>query len=192
MTPDPFLVAIESAAQEAISLIDAETDEKVAAVLGEAQRKVDEEINRYIAEAEQEARRKAQRDLNAARVKAQRAEADVCYELYEDFFDSITGDLSRYREDASLYQPVLCALMREATQGFEAGIISIDPRDETQATECMQMLGHSFELRSDIATAGGCVARNGDGTVIRDNTFESRLSRVRDEMEQQIWSVLIS
>jgi vacuolar-type H+-ATPase subunit E/Vma4 len=192
MTTDPFLAAIESAAQEAIARIEAETDQKVAVILRRAQGKVDEEIDRYIQESEQEARRKHQRDLNAARVKAQRAEADACYELYEDFFRSIAKDIIHYRDDCSCYQQVLCNLIRDAARGFQGGVIAVDPRDAACAAECASMLEHPFEVRGDLNSAGGCIVHNLDNTVIRDNTFETRMSRVRSEMEREIWSVLVS
>jgi vacuolar-type H+-ATPase subunit E/Vma4 len=192
MTADPFLTAIETAAQDAIAHIDAETDEQVAAILGEAQRTADEETNRFVHESEQEAKRKSQRDINAARAKAQRAEADVCYELYEDFFRQVAGELASYRENAKRYGPVLAGLMADAMRGFEGGTVSVDPRDEAQAKKVLKTLSPTFRLQTDVMTAGGCVVCNSDGTVIRDNTFETRLVRVRDEMTHEIWSVLVS
>lgn len=192
MTPDPFLAAIEGAAKDAIAQIDAETEKKVAEILDQARKKADEETNRFVNESEQEAKRASQRDINAAQVQAQRAEGDARYELYEDFFRSVANRLIDYRDNQNRYEPVLVALMTDGARGFCGGTVSVDARDEPLARKHLSRLEGTFTLHSDITTAGGCVVQDAEGTVIRDNTFETRLARVRDEMGQEVWSVLAS
>jgi V/A-type H+-transporting ATPase subunit E len=189
MTRDPFIAAVESAAQETIARIDAETQQQVAAILAEAKQKAKDEVQRYVDDAQQAANRAAQKKINAARMKSQQAEADACYVLLQEFFVQIGKELEavRQRED---YPEIFDFLLQNAVAGFDGGIVQIDPRDSDVAQKAVQSLESDFEIRQDISTLGGLKAHSADGSVLRDNTFELRLDRVRTERAQEIWSVL--
>lgn len=192
MATDSFLVAIISSAAEEIARIDAETEEMITAAVGEVRAKAAEEIERFVAETESDAQLIRERDLNAARVKAQSSEADARFELYDDFFKAIAQELSLMRNDSPNYGDTLKRLIVDVTSNLPGAVISVDRRDEILAKSIAEELGDNFEIKADIITAGGCIATSSDGRLYRENTFESRLMRVRSEYVSNIWRVLSS
>lgn len=192
MALETMLNAIQREANEKVQRIDQDTVERAQAIHERAKARVEAEVDRYVEEARVEATRELQREVNAANLKSTRAQTDVRREVYDEVFAAVRTKLEEMRASAT-YPDVFRALVCDAITGLGAGLeVHIDPRD-TEHLDAFLASGVSTQIVKvvpDLSSLGGVIAYSENGRVMRDNTLEARLERVRVERARDIWDVL--
>lgn len=192
MALETMLNAIQREANEKVQRIDQETVERAQAIQERAKARVEAEVERYVEEARVEATRELQREVNAANLKSTRAQTDVRREVYDEVFAAVRTNLEEMRASAA-YPDVFRALVCDAITGLGEGlVVHIDSRD-TEYLDAFLASGVSTQIVkvvTDLSNLGGIIAYSENGRVMRDNTLEARLERVRVERARDIWDVL--
>lgn len=145
-----------------------------------------------IAAAEEAVRAQTAKAVNAARLQVRRDQAAVREEAVDDVFKQVAERLSAMRGTAE-YEKVFAALVREALDGVDAEAeIQVAPADEALAKKVAADMGATATVSPVLETIGGVVVSTHGGRVIRRNTFESRLLKVRVMAGAKIAEVLTS
>lgn len=192
MALETMLNAIQREANEKVQRIDQEAAERAKAIHDRAKARVETEVERYVEEARTEAMRELQREVNAANLKSTRAQTDVRREVYDEVFAAVRTKLEEMRASAA-YPDVFRALVCDAITGLGDGlVVHIDPRDTTylDAFLASGVSAQIVKVETDLSSLGGIIAYSENGRVMRDNTLEARLERVRVERARDIWDVL--
>jgi V/A-type H+-transporting ATPase subunit E len=83
--------------------------------------------------------------------------------------------------------------LAEEALGLSGGtdlVLHVDSRDTSLFGDILRDLGKNCEILADIETAGGLTITTRDGRFLVTNTLESRLSRARDLMKGEVFSIL--
>lgn len=125
----------------------------------------------------------------------------------EETLQQIYGDsekkLKELTADKKEYHETLVKLVAEAVTaiGGEEFIISVNDADLAELkkgqkkfeTEAQKATGAKFTLKLDdapIATIGGVVVKNPEGTKVYHNTFEGRIQRARAKLNVKLTKIL--
>lgn len=145
-----------------------------------------------IAAAEEAVRIKAAKAVNAARLQVRRDQAAVREAAVDDVFRQAAERLAAMHGTAE-YERVFAALAREALQGVDAEcVIQVVPADKALAQKVAAELGVSATVDATLEGIGGLVVTMRGGRVVRRNTFESRLLKVRGVAGARVAEVLTS
>lgn len=145
-----------------------------------------------IASAEEAVRVKASKAVNAARLQVRRDQAAVREAAVDGVFQRAAELLSAMRGTAE-YERVFTELTREALEGLDADCeLQVGPADEALANKVVAQLGVRATVAPVLDSIGGLVASTYGGRVVRRNTFESRLLKVRTVAGAKVAEVLTS
>ncbi|HSQ22404.1 MAG TPA: V-type ATP synthase subunit E, partial [Coriobacteriia bacterium] len=118
--------------------------------------------------------------------------AAVRDEAVDHVFADAAGKLGALRGTAQ-YEAVLAALVAEAVKGVEgACVLHVAPADEAMAKKAVDGVDATCSVSPDLESIGGVVVSYDDGRVVRRNTFESRLEKVRGLAQAKVAEVLTS
>ncbi|MBK5211538.1 MAG: V-type ATP synthase subunit E [Coriobacteriia bacterium] len=190
-----ILVAIEEQAREEIAEILRLTDEKAKKLLDETRKSAEAEGRRFVDSTVSRDEREAVRALHSASIVNGRSLSDVRAKAYAHVVEQAGVELTKIRATEG-YQKIICALCKDAIIGLgESVIVHVDPVDgevlNSEWCSKQQCVQH-VEIMQDIITTGGIKVTSADGRIMRDNTFEARLDRVKDARAKEIWQVLDS
>lgn len=186
MAIEGVLSAIDRFAKAEIKQIEVDAQVKAEGVIADANAKAEREVERFVAESVATSERESVRQIHSAELASVRAQADVRRQAYEELFVLAKKRIEDVRGHSS-YADLLASLIADATQGLGIDyVIHIDPRD----SNLVASFKPTGQVVADITTAGGVIVVSSSGRVTRDNTFEARLERVRDERVQDVWEVL--
>lgn len=136
--------------------------------------------------------RKATKQVNAARLDGKKQIASVKEGAVGDAFDKAAESLASVRNQPS-YPEVFKALISEAAGGLSGEMtVLVDPADEDLARRTVADLGLDAEVRAELSTSGGVAVLTGGGRIIRRNTFEDRLDKVRNSIQSEVAEILFS
>lgn len=145
-----------------------------------------------IAAAEEAVRAKAAKALNAARLQVRRDQAAVRDGAVDGVFEEATRRLAGLR-GTSEYERVFTALAKEAFAGTSGDCeLQVAPDDAALAAKVAADLGVACTVSPALDTVGGLVVATGGGRIVRRNTFESRLEKVRGIAGARVAEVLNS
>ena len=134
----------------------------------------------HVAEVEKVTRARASQTANAARLEARKRVAAVKQAAVEHAFDRATEKLREVR-GSGRYPQVFDALAKEAVAGVEGEFtVEVDPSDADLARSVFAQMGQSRSIETGLSTTGGLVVGTSGGRIVRRNTLEDRLSRVRE------------
>lgn len=143
--------------------------------------------------AEETVRAKANKTVNAARLEARRNLAAVREAAVDRVFADAAVKLAETRNSAE-YATVFKGLAEEALAGVEGACeLHVAPADADLAAKVVASLGAaSCTVVPTLETIGGLTVTYNDGRVVRQNTFESRLAKVRGLASAMVAEVLTS
>lgn len=195
MTAAAILAAIDETIDRKIAQLEAETSRGLEQLAAEtavtaAQKREQAHQNGTASLAEQLTLGQQQASLRAGRVY-QNARA----ELIATALDRLADQLNGLRAEPGRYEALLDRLLREAVALLEREdgqiILRVDPRDKALLEGLLRRSGISaLESRFDLNTAGGLIISNAGGSVIVDNTLETRFERARPILQQEIAAAL--
>lgn len=162
------------------------------AVESEAREEAERITKARIAAAEEAVKLKAAKGLNAAKLQNRRDQAAVRDGAVDEVFEEAAKRLAKLRGKAE-YEKIFTGLAKEALAGLEGDIeIQVAPADEALAKKVAASLGVKASVAPTLDTIGGLVATTNNGRIIRRNTFESRLLKVRSTAGIKVAEVLTS
>ena len=152
-----------------------------------------ERITRARVEAAEEAvRAKSAKAVNAARLQARRDLAAVRDEAVDHVFADAAEKLGALR-GTKKYEEIFTALVAEAVKGVQGDCtLHVASTDEDLAKKTVADLDVPCAVAPDLETIGGVVVSYDEGRVVRRNTFESRLVKVRGLAQAKVAEVLTS
>ena len=186
---DIFQALDEQAAEETDSVLRV-AKAQAAALEREAREQAEREKTAALEDAETVARAKAERLISTRRVRAARELAVVRSEAIDAVFDEAERRLADLRLRSN-YPGLLEALTREAVAGVEGGYeIQVAAGDAALVDGLKQAFPAADSVVASLDGAGGVVVLSDGGRLIRRNTFESRLARVRSGSHGEVGRVL--
>ncbi len=136
--------------------------------------------------------RKAAQLTNAARLEGKKKVASVKEAAVGDTFGKAAERLDSARDHDS-YPRVFKALLSEALAGVSGDVVVlVDPADEALARETLADIGVESEVRPELSTSGGVAVLTGGGRIMRRNTFEDRLEKVRNSIQSEVAEILFT
>jgi vacuolar-type H+-ATPase subunit E/Vma4 len=162
------------------------------AVEHEARDEAERITKNRIALAEDAVRTKAAKAVNAARLQVRRDLAEVRDAAVDSVFAAAAERLAAMRGTAE-YERVFTALAQEALTGIDVECeMQVAAADAELAKKVAAKLGAAATVSPTLDTIGGLVISTHDGRVVRRNTFESRLLKVRSLAGARVAEVLTS
>jgi V/A-type H+-transporting ATPase subunit E len=185
------------------ALLDKEAGAEIEAILAEAR----ERASTIVAEAEQEAgaliaarerQSRAQRQAvlvrarSAAQLEAASMRLNAQQEAIESVFRQAEAKITEFASDASRYDAVLEALLREAVDGIRGTPTQVraHPDDVKVAKRAVKTIGLEVTVEGDEQVRGGVVVAAGHVSV--QNTLPTRLDALRDELASEVANTLAS
>lgn len=175
---DIFKALEEQADSEVRELLRVATAQ-AKAIETEAREEADRIQQARVAAAEATVGSRAGKMVNAARLEAKRNLAAVREAAVDAVFQSAATKLSAMRGTPA-YVSVFEALAREAAAGIDGDcVLHVAPADAALAEKIAASLGPRCTVSATLDTIGGLQISYDSGRVVRQNTFESRLAKVR-------------
>lgn len=145
-----------------------------------------------VATADDALQRRLTRESNAARLEGRKRVAAAKQRAIDEVFEN-AGSLLRDVRSSSQYPEIFSALATEALEGVEGTpTIVVDPADEELARRTMSELGVSAELGIEEVSSGGLSVVSGEGRIVRRNTLDDRLEKVRPDIQSDVAGILFS
>ncbi len=192
MALEDIFRALEEQAQEECDQVLADAREQAAAIAADAVEEADALTARIVAEVGRTARQRATQSLNAARLEGKKRVASVKARAVVAAFDRSLEALGSVR-GSGMYPAIFKALAQEALEGFEGELcVHCDPADEGLARETLSALGVRAAIEPVISTRGGLVVTTRAGRIMRRNTLEDRLGKVRLAAQAEVAEILFS
>ncbi|GAB4280130.1 MAG: hypothetical protein Kow0056_14150 [Coriobacteriia bacterium] len=190
MAIEDIFRALEEQAESDCANIIGSAKAQADGIIEDAEAKAEEIRRATVQAAEAHARSEAGHVLNAAKLAAKKSMASAKGEAIEEVFQEALDELSRIRESGD-YETLFEDLLREAAEGVEGEFtVQVDPADEDLARKSVKRLGLAAKVEPALSTSGGVVVSMAGGRILRRNTLESRLERVRSLAQSRVAGVL--
>lgn len=190
MAIEDIFRALEEQADAECSEILRVAEAQAASLKEEARREADRIKAQKLAVVEDLVKARAGKTLNAARLENRKALAAVRDRAVEGVFDDALVKLGKMRGTPE-YEKVFSALAAEALNGVNGECeVIVDPADVALAEKVTASMGVPCVVKSEAAIDGGLVATMSNGRIIRRNTFESRLAKVRTLAQARVAEIL--
>jgi len=184
--------ALEEQAERDSAAVLVEARAHADALLEEAEAAAGRAREAHLAEAERAALSRSAQDLNSVRLEARKQLASVKERAVREVFDDALGELSRIRSGAD-YPRAFAALADEALAGAEGDFeVLVDPADADLVRTVLAERGVSAPVRPDLSTAGGLVVAFDGGRVMRRNTLDDRLDKLRGLAQAEVAEILFT
>jgi vacuolar-type H+-ATPase subunit E/Vma4 len=190
------------AIEDIFRALEEQADAEVAEILRVAQLQADaigqeasDEADRItesrVGAAAEAAGSRAGKSVNAAKLKARRNLAAAREEAVSKVFDVARERLASM-QGSSDYETVFAALLKEAA-GVEGEFeILVAPADVALGEKAAKSLGLTAAVVASPEVANGVVVSFEGGRIVRKNTFDSRLGKVRGLAQAHVAQVLTS
>ena len=142
--------------------------------------------------ADDSVRAKSAKSVNAARLDTRRRMAAVRDEAVDRVFVEAAEKLAVMRKTKA-YETVFAALLTEALVGIDTACeVRVAAEDAALAEKLVAGQAVPCTVSPTLETIGGVVVATAGDRVVRRNTFESRLDKVRNLAQANIAQVLTS
>jgi vacuolar-type H+-ATPase subunit E/Vma4 len=163
-----------------------------AAILEEADEEAEKIRGLRAADGERRATNHAQQLVNAVRLEGKKRVASAKERAVNDVFEAVKDVLAQAR-GAAEYSEQFRTLAEEATAGLEGELtVHVDPADADLAKRVFDELGLVASIEPTLSTAGGLVVTTHGGRILRRNTYEDRLEKVRQLVQANVAEILFS
>jgi vacuolar-type H+-ATPase subunit E/Vma4 len=192
MAIEDIFRALEEQADAEVSEILRVAQVQADAIVQEARDEADRVTQARVQVAEESVKAKSAKAVNASRLQARRDLAAVRDEAVDRVFTLATERLAAMRGNAA-YEKVFKSLVSEAIAGVEGAYeLVVAPEDAALAEKVVADLGASCTVSPTLESIGGVIVSYDEGRIVRKNTFESRLEKVRGLAQAKVAEVLTS
>jgi V/A-type H+-transporting ATPase subunit E len=156
---------------------------------------------REVLAAKSEADRLYQQQVQANELRLQAKLDHLRWQMIQQLKDSLSKELKSLSEDEKSYRPVLGALIKHAVQAIETEevVVEVNARDRKRLQGEWQSLldeaGVKKKLRLSDETCdaiGGALATDPNNRIRVDNTFNGRIERLQETLDEIIMEKLFS
>jgi vacuolar-type H+-ATPase subunit E/Vma4 len=188
---DIFRALEEQAEQECQQILEDARDQ-ADGIIEEANDKAREIRDNMVAETERTTRRKASQSVNSARLETKKKVAALKQDAVAGVFDKALDGMRALRNTAA-YPATFKALTKEAVAGLESEPeVLVDAADVDLARRTLEEFGVTAAIRPEISTSGGLVVATDGGRIMRRNTLEDRLGKIRQFIQADVAEILFS
>jgi len=192
MAIEDIFKALEEQADEEVDELLRVAKLQAKTIEQEAREEADRITKARIASTDEAVRMRTAKTVNAARLDSRRGLAAVRDEAVDRVFTAAAARLAELRGTPE-YEPIFRALAEEALAGAVGDSeLLVAPADEALARKTVAELGSSAKVSATLETVGGLAVAASEGRVMRRNTFESRLAKVRGLAQAKVAEVLTS
>lgn len=192
MAIEDILKALEDQSQADCDECLAEARDHAKHIIEEAEREATHIRERYAQQVERSARSKAAQVVNAARLESKMRVSAVKGDGLEGAFTQAHDELGSLRNRGD-YSTLFEALLSEALAGASGPVrVLVAPADVDLARQLVAQMSVNAEVEGDPAIAGGVLVELDGGSILRRNTFEDRLERARDLVQNDVAKVLLA
>ncbi len=160
-------------------------------LLAEARERAELKAEWILRKARTQAEIERQRIVASAKLEIRKKKLDVQESLINETMDVLRGRLSEMPDEE--YFDVLVGLIADAVEELETDEVVVSGNERTlrllreRTDEVVERLpGVTIRLGDVLESMGGVVVTSPDGNVRVDNTFESRMERLREELRAEI------
>jgi V/A-type H+-transporting ATPase subunit E len=185
----------EDAATEADAIV-AEAEKEAEGILKEAKEKAEERRKEILSKGEKEAELLRQRIVANAKLQARKSGLDAKEKLIQATFSEAEKELSKVASTED-YREILRRLIAEGVSsvGEAAEVIAREEDKGLISKGLLKDLGKQFGVEITLApesieSMGGVIVRSKTGRVEVNNTFETRMLRMQDELRSKIAKIL--
>ncbi|MBW6467901.1 MAG: V-type ATP synthase subunit E [Coriobacteriia bacterium] len=162
------------------------------AILADAEEQAAGICSACVEHTESAMQRKTAKQTNAARLEGKKKVASVKEAAVSDAFEKSAERLASIRT-RDTYPGIFKSLVSEAFAGVSGDmVLLVDPSDEALARQALDELGVDAEVRTELSTSGGVAVLTGNGRIMRRNTLEDRLDKVRNFIQSDVAEILFS
>jgi vacuolar-type H+-ATPase subunit E/Vma4 len=180
MALEDIFKALDQQADDECEQILQEARDHAEVIAADAEAQAESIRTAHVAEVEKVTRARASQTANAARLEARKRVAAVKQQAVEHAFDRAAEKLGAVRA-SDRYASVFTALSKETLAGVEGDFtIEVDPADADLARSVLVATGERGSIAADLSTNGGLVVGMSGGRIVRRNTLEDRLEKVRE------------
>lgn len=192
MALDDIFKALDQQADEECEQILREAHDHADVIQADAEEQADAIRDARVADAERLTRMRAAQTVNAAKLEARKRVAAVKQRGVERSFERAEGLLGESRASEQ-YPAVFRGLAEEALAGVTGDIaVLVDPADEKLAADTLAALGVAATVKPELSTSGGLVVVLEGGRIVRRNTFEDRLTKVRERAQAAVAEIVFA
>lgn len=192
MALEDIFRALEEQADKDSEAVLSEARAHADAIMEEAQQAAVREREAHVAEAEKAALSRSAQDLNSVKLEMRKRLAGVKERAVSEVFDAALDELGHSRSDSG-YPRVFEALLDEALAGAEGDFaVLVDPADADLARSVLAGRGINAPVKPDLSTGGGVVVALNDGHILRRNTVEDRLDKLRGLAQAEVAEILFT
>ena len=188
---------IQSDAQAEAEKVLAEAKTKADALRQDAQEQANSVRESILAHAGQEAQRLHSQAIATSELKARTLQLKHRETLLENVFSQVRQQLSSVVQWSD-YNQVALYLLHEALGQLNTNIATIRADEFTQKLfteevleQVSQELKITLKLGHPLAHGTGVVVETADGHLHYDNTLETRLSRIHNQIRMQVYHLLM-
>jgi len=184
--------ALEEQAEKDSEAVLVEAQAHADSIIGEAEHEAARARDHHVSEAQRSARLRSAQELNSAKLEARKKIAAVKEQAVRQVFDQALDELAKVRAGSG-YAAAFSRLAEEALEGVSGEfIVLVDPADVELAKSTLAEKGIAAEVRGDLVTTGGVVVSTEGGRVMRRNTLEDRLDKLRGLAQADVAEILFS
>lgn len=192
MAIEDIFRALEEQADAEVSEVLRIAQVQADAIVQEATEEAERITAARVQSAEDSGQARSAKTVNAARLQARRDLAAVRDSAVDRVFALAAEKLAASRGTAA-YEAVFKSLAAEAMQGVEGECeLRVAPADADLAARVVGELGVQCAVVPTLEASGGVVVASDGGRIVRQNTFESRLAKVRGLAQAKVAEVLTS
>jgi len=180
MALEDIFRALDQQADDEVEQLLQEARDHAEVIAADAEEQAESVRVAHVNEVERVTRARATQTANAARLEARKRIAAVKQAAIEHAFDSADARLHEARAMGT-YPVVFRALLKEALEDVDGDFtVKVDPADVDLARSALADMGADGSVEADLSTAGGLAVDTSGGRIIRRNTLEDRLQKVRE------------
>jgi V/A-type H+-transporting ATPase subunit E len=192
MALEDIFQALEEQADKEIEEILQDARDQAAAIDEEAIDEAEAVRQRLVGEMARVTQSQGTRTTNAARLESKKQIAAIKQEAVEASFDAALDRLAEQRATKD-YADIFRSLAEEAVVGLDGEMdVLVDPADVQLAESAFDDLGIQVTVAGELETTGGLVVRTHGGRIMRRNTFEERLEKVRHLIQSDVAEILFT
>ena len=180
MALDDIFKALDQQADDECEQILQEARDHAEVIAVDAEAQAEAIRTAHVADVEKVTRARASQKANAARLEARKRVAAVKQQAVEHAFARASEKLRDVR-GSGRYPQIFAALSAEALSGVDGEYtVEVDSADADLARSVLSGMGSSAAVETDISTTGGLVVDTSGGRIVKRNTLEDRLGKVRE------------
>ena len=189
---------MEEAQREARQILD-DAEAKATSIIRPVEREVNAQRTEIVARAEEQAESYRRHAISAARLSAQNLKLRKREGLLNHVFEMAREKLTKL-PDTEEYGEIVQHLIRQAVArlAVQSAVIHADARareildGEGRLDDLARELGVELRLGDVLQKGLGVVVETPDGRCCYDNTFSSRLERMREDLRNPVYEILMS